>query len=119
MERRWGNRVVLDEPVTVKRDGDTLGTAHLCELSLSGAFLKTDWTLPQLSRLHLEMPCSSARHRSRTTSVEAFVVRHCPDGVGVEWCEFAPPEVAELMEERRRVAALPVQVKRSQPRMRR
>lgn len=119
MERRWGNRVVLDETVTVKRDGDAIGIACLCELSLSGAFLRSPWRLPLFARVNLELPCSRAHRRSPTTPVEAFVVRHCPDGIGLEWCDFAPPEVVELMEERRRLAALPVQVERPQPRMRR
>ena len=141
MERRWGNRVVLDETVAVKRDGQTIGVACLHECSLSGAFLKTPWRLPQLARLSVEMPHAAGkrhgdgpedghngdtglrarrrRHDDEYSIVEAFVVRHCADGVGLEWCDFAPQGVAELMEERRRIAALPVTLERSQPRMRR
>ncbi len=133
MERRWGNRVVLDETVAVKRDGQIIGVACLHELSLSGAFLRTPWRLPQLARLSLEVPHADRRgqkdskrasarrrlHDDEDRVIEAFVVRHCADGVGLEWRDFAPPGVAELMEERRRIAALPVTLERSQPRMRR
>ncbi len=109
MERRWGNRVMLDEAVSVTRDGELIGTASLPELSLSGAFLKTEWRLPQLARVYVEVPRLRHERRSRHTLIEAFVVRHCPDGVGVEWCEFAPPEVVAVMDERRQLAPPPSQ----------
>jgi len=104
MERRWGNRVELDENVTVMRDGELVGVARLQELSLSGAFLRAKWRLPLLARVHVEVPRIRGERRSRDTMVEAFVARQSDDGMGLEWCEFAPPGVAAIMEERREIA---------------
>jgi hypothetical protein len=105
MERRWGNRVVLDETVTVMRDGKAIGLACLHEVSLSGAFLQCLWRLPQLARVQIEPPRLGTGRRSRDTLVEAFVVRHCTDGLGLEWCDFAPPEVVAILDERRHLPA--------------
>ena len=33
----------------------------------------------------------------RSESISAYVTRVDEDGAGIEWCEFAPPAVAELV----------------------
>jgi PilZ domain len=68
---------------------------RLKNLSLSGALMGTDQEL----RLHayieisIELP-ETARSDMR---VMARVTRRLKDGVGVEWCEFAPSAVKDLL----------------------
>lgn len=95
MERRWGNRLVLNEWVGVSRDETRLGTACLHEVSLSGGFLKASWPMSALTRICLHFP---EPNRRRTRSVEAYVVRPAAEGVGIEWSDFAPPVIASLIE---------------------
>jgi hypothetical protein len=65
-------------------------------LSVSGASIKADFELRPLSRIQvlLELP-----HRSKCAapSVAAYVARHSKDCIGIEWCEFAPAVVSELL----------------------
>jgi hypothetical protein len=96
MERRWGNRLVSNELVRVTRDRHVLGFARLQEVSLSGAFLKAAWHLPSLTRICLHVPHGGNRHG--TARVEAFVVRQGNEGLGVEWCDFAPPAIVNLVD---------------------
>jgi hypothetical protein len=98
MERRWGNRVQLDERVRITRDGAVIGFATLHEASISGAFVRTPLLVRNLARIELELAPSGAR-KDPQRCAEAFVVRQCPDGFGVEWCEFGPPTIVELLRE--------------------
>jgi hypothetical protein len=103
MERRWGNRLVLDEMVRVMREQEIMGLACLHEVSLSGGLLRTRWQIPSLTRVHVEL-CEEGPVADRI--IEAFVVRRSLEGVGLEWCEFAPPCVVKLMDGRRTRIAL-------------
>jgi len=98
MERRWGNRVQLDERVRITRDGAVVGFATLHEASISGGFVRTGFLVRNLTRIELELAPSVAR-RDPHRCVEAFVVRQCPDGFGVEWCDFGPAAIVELLRE--------------------
>ena len=62
-----------------------IGTGCLSNVSVTGAFMKTKVHLRLLSVLNL----SIASHSRKTNGkgVAAFVVRHDPAGVGLEWCE--------------------------------
>ena len=97
MERRWGNRVPVDESVCIKRENATVGFASLSEVSLSGGFLRTRWRLPNLSRVHVELP-DVMKDAGTSGHIEAFIVRQTTEGLGLEWCEFAPPSIARLIE---------------------
>jgi hypothetical protein len=99
MERRWGNRLLLNERVRVTRDRLVLGFACLHEVSLSGAFLKASWPLPAMTRICVLLP---DRNGDSTIRLEAYVVRQETDGVGLEWCDFAPPVIAQIMEASKR-----------------
>jgi PilZ domain len=64
-------------------------------LSLSGAFLKVDCEL----RLHalIEVRIELPPPASGAAVVEAHVSRKLNVGVGIEWCQFAPNIVKELL----------------------
>jgi len=64
-------------------------------LSLSGALMKADCDL----RLHLliEVRIDLPAPAARSSVVKAYVSRKLPEGVGIEWCQFAPPIVKDLL----------------------
>lgn len=70
---------------------------RLTNLSVSGASLATDFELRNLSRIQIaiEMP---TRARSDALSIAAYVTRTSKDSIGIEWCQFAPPPVTELLQ---------------------
>ena len=69
----------------------------MSNLSVSGAFIQADFELRLLSRIEvsIELPQWS---RHGAPSVAAYVARRLKDGMGIEWCEFAPPEIARLLQ---------------------
>jgi hypothetical protein len=64
-------------------------------LSLSGALMKSDCDLPlhTLIEVHIELPPPSPR----VAVVKAHVSRKLGEGVGIEWREFAPNIVKDLL----------------------
>jgi hypothetical protein len=96
MEHRWGERIRVDFPVRLvtrpfsKRDG------RLTDLSVSGASIHTHVLIRPRSRLEVTLLASPwARHEA--VVVSAFVTRRYRQGVGIEWCEFAPAPVGSLL----------------------
>jgi len=63
-------------------------------LSLSGALVKADCELRlhSLIEVHIELPPSP-----RAAVLMAHVSRKLKEGVGIEWCEFAPIIVKDLL----------------------
>jgi hypothetical protein len=93
--QRWSRRVAVDIPVQVAADGSPIIHGHLKNLSLSGALLTADHEL----RLHayieiMFMPLETGHSAIR---LMARVTRTLEGGVGVEWCEFAPSAVTDLL----------------------
>jgi hypothetical protein len=96
MEHRWGQRLSVEIPVRVSAHPFSLRHGRLRNLSVSGAFIELAADLRPLSRIQVALDHSHhARHDAPT--VAAYVARKYKDGVGVEWCEFAPPAVALLL----------------------
>jgi hypothetical protein len=96
MEHRWGKRAVLDIGVSLRLGSGTVDTGRLANASLSGAFLRTARRLPAFTRVVVELDSGTAR-QSAPQRVPAYVVRTAPDGLGLEWHEFAPPAIATLL----------------------
>jgi PilZ domain len=96
MEHRWGERVGVDIPVRLTVRPFSVKSARLTNLSLSGAFIKGGVDVRVLSRIQvvIEVP---ARFKHATPIVSAYVTRKFKDGIGVEWCEFAPQAVTDLI----------------------
>ncbi len=96
MEHRWGERVGVDLPVRVTAHPFSVRHGRLTNLSVSGAMIKTDYDLRPLSRIQIviEMPHMS---RCEAPSVAAYVTRNTKAGIGIEWCEFSPGVVSELL----------------------
>jgi hypothetical protein len=95
MEHRWGNRICLARPVRVRSRNALAGPATLCDISVSGALLRTAAPFGLHSWIEVEFSPFRARH----PAVEAVVVRIGQDGLGVEWIELAPLTVRHLLHE--------------------
>jgi hypothetical protein len=96
MEHRWGERVGVDIPVRLTVRPFSVKTGHLTNLSLSGAFIKGGVDVRVLSRIQVVIEVPS-RFKHATPIVSAYVARKFKDGIGVEWCEFAPQAVIDLI----------------------
>jgi hypothetical protein len=95
MEHRWGARVQVNIPVCVEATAVPIGNGWMKDLSLSGAFIKSDRDL----RLHtlVEVSIALPPPSWRTAVIEAHVSRKLDEGVGIEWCEFAPSIIKDLV----------------------
>lgn len=96
MEHRWGERMGVDLPVRITGHPFSVRTGRLHNLSVSGAFIHVDQDLRLLSRIQiaLEMP---QRSKHEAPVLSAYVARKYRGGIGVEWCEFAPSPIPQLL----------------------
>jgi hypothetical protein len=96
MEHRWGKRVQVDFPVRVMAHRFAVRDGRLADLSVSGALVKADFEARLLSRIQvaIDLPLWP-KHESPI--VEAYVTRRYKHEFGIEWCEFAPRAVSELL----------------------
>jgi hypothetical protein len=94
-ESRWGERVKVDIPVHMSIDASAGIGGCIRNVSLSGALVNADVDLS----LHSLVEVSIQMHAEppRIEAVKAYVSRKVDDGVGVEWCEFAPRAVKHLL----------------------
>jgi hypothetical protein len=93
-EGRWGERVRVNIPVQVSAIADPAADGCMKNLSLSGALVKADVDLGlhALIKVRIKMPPSE-----RAAAITAYVSRKTKEGVGVEWCEFAPSVIKDLL----------------------
>jgi hypothetical protein len=93
--QRWSRRIEVEIPVQVVADGSPTIHGHLKNLSLSGALVTTDHAL----RLHayIEITIKPPQKGHAAVRVMARVTRNLEGGVGIEWCEFAPSAVTDLL----------------------
>jgi len=93
-EGRWGNRVRVNIPVNISANGLS-GEGRIQDLSLSGALVKAeaDLRLYALVKVSIDMAWRS----QKPAQIMGYVSRKKAGGVGVEWCEFAPSIVKDLL----------------------
>ena len=96
MEHRWGQRVAVDIPVRITGHPFSVRTGRLSNLSVSGAFIKAEFQLRLLSRIQVAIEAPQ-RSRHAAPIIAAYVARKGKDGIGIEWCEFAPNAVKDLL----------------------
>ena len=92
-EGRWGERVKVNIPVQVSADAFAGADGCMKNLSLSGALMRAnvDLGLHSLIEVSIKMPSR------RAEAITAYVSRKVNEGVGVEWCKFAPSVVKDLL----------------------
>lgn len=96
MDHRWGRRVPIDCPVRIAAHRFAVRDGQLIDLSVSGALIEADLDSRVLSRVQVIL-LLPARPRHDAPVVEAYVARKHKNVIGVEWCEFAPRAVRELL----------------------
>ena len=92
-ESRWGDRVRVNIPIQVSADAVTGADGCMKNLSLSGALVKADVDLGLNALIHVSIKMPS----QRAAAIAAYVCRKAGGDVGVEWCEFAPAVVKDLL----------------------
>jgi hypothetical protein len=92
---RWGQRISVDIPVRVAASSLPAIHGQLKNLSLSGALMETDLELPLHAYIAITVKLPGMGDSA--TTVMARVIRQLKDAVGVEWCEFAPTTVKDLL----------------------
>jgi hypothetical protein len=93
--QRWSRRIVVDIPVQVAADGSPTIHGRLKNLSLSGALVITDHALPLHAYVEISIKPLETGHGP--VRVMARVTRNLEGGVAVEWCEYAPNAVTDLL----------------------
>jgi hypothetical protein len=93
-ESRWGDRVRVNIPVELSTNALS---AHGCmkNLSLSGALVKVDVDPGMHALIQVNIEISSPSRRA--AAITAYVSRKAGGAIGVEWCEFAPTIVKDLL----------------------
>jgi hypothetical protein len=107
MEHRCGERLRLNRIVPVTATGNWNVMARLRDLSVSGAFLECSKPPQRVTWLRVELG-----HRTRSIVVVGDVIRRTEEGFGVEWQEFAPFAVKQVLaslQRKRRAATSPTE----------
>jgi hypothetical protein len=94
-EGRWGERVKVNIPVRVSADALAGADGCMRNLSLSGALVKADVELGLHSLIVVSIKLPSPSQHAE--AITAYVSRRVREGVGIEWCEFAPSVVKDLL----------------------
>ena len=96
MEHRWGERIQVALPVRVKAHRFSVRDGWLTDLSVSGALVRADIESRMLSRIKVAIVLPLwPKHDSPV--LEAYIARKHKHAVGIEWCEFAPDSVRQLL----------------------
>jgi hypothetical protein len=94
LEHRWGARIQVNLPVRLSTSALAEVDCRMENLSLSGALVKSECQLKLHSLIEVRIDLSSL---SRVAVLSAHISRKLDRGVGIEWCEFAPAIVKELI----------------------
>lgn len=94
-EHRWGARIRVSVPVRVASPTETAIDGRMRNLSLSGALVTTNLAAPLNSRIAVTLTLPPASQSDAV--IEAHVIRRDNGDVGLEWCQFAPAAVKDLL----------------------
>jgi hypothetical protein len=98
MNHRWGMRRQVTLRVRVWGPGDNLAVGWLVDISLSGAYIRTNAVIPLMSQIQVEFAGRTVgRDAGRPLRLHGRVVRHDPSGIGVEWEVFASATLREIL----------------------
>jgi PilZ domain len=96
MEHRWGERIAVDIPVQVSVPPLVVGSGHVRNISISGAWILGRFDLPPLARAFVVFDLALAGQHEQLP-IACYVARVRPEGIGVEWRELAPQIVSDLI----------------------
>ena len=96
MEHRLGTRMPVSLPVKLQHAAGTAAFGRMLNVSLSGAYVRTSVKLDPLASVGIA--CEGAFSGAVSAPcITAFVTRVAADGVALEWFEFAPAVIRQLM----------------------
>jgi hypothetical protein len=95
LEHRWGERFPANLRILIATDVISSAAGIIRNVSMSGALIQTGVELRLRSLVSIRLESSLPSRRS--TLILAHVVRKGGDGVGVEFCDFAPRAVKDLL----------------------
>ena len=91
MEHRWGNRSIVDLPVSIC-GASVAGRGVLRNVSSTGGYIETALPLAALTMVRVQIARDT--HGLAPADAWGLVVRQDRDGVGVEWCDAAPVDIS-------------------------
>ena len=93
-ESRWGDRVKVN--IWVRLSMGTMAGTEGCmsNLSLSGALVKANVDLGLHSLIEVSITMPPPR---RVEVIRAYVSRKLDEGIGVEWGDFAPAVIKDIL----------------------
>jgi hypothetical protein len=103
MDHRCGVRIAVDAPVLLIYPAHAASSGWMTEVSMSGAFVRTDFAPPELVWIHIAGPFEET---------EACVVRHNTHGIAIEWDEYLPLPIRALVNANQKRGASSEGVKR-------
>jgi hypothetical protein len=89
MEHRWGTRIPVNVPVRIS-SAALAGSGTLRDLSVSGAYIETSLPLSASAWVRIQV----RRRRQATLQLSGFIIRHDGRGIGIEWLDIAPLDLA-------------------------
>jgi hypothetical protein len=108
MDNRLGERILIQRAIRlISTRPRAASIGRIVNLSRSGACV-VDCDLQLFSLVHVDFePLEGPKHPDAT--ITAYVTRVTDQGAGIEWCEFAPPVVAALLQTEMKTAEALVQ----------
>ena len=102
-ERRWGPRIQVDLPVRITLAQGRSETGRLRNVSMSGAMIECAAELPTFTTMRVEI-LAGAEVLPAKIELGARVVRAEHPCLGIEWREFQPQALADLI----KASSLPI-----------
>jgi hypothetical protein len=102
-ERRWGPRIQVDLPVRLTLPQGRSETGRLRNVSMSGAMIECAAELPTFTTMRVEI-LAGAETLPAKIELGARVVRAEHPCLGIEWREFQPQALADLL----KASSLPI-----------
>jgi len=102
-ERRWGPRIQVDLPVRLTLAQGRSESGRMRNVSMSGALIECQAELPAFTTMRVEI-LAGAEASPGAIELGARVVRAEHPCLGIEWREFQPQALADLI----KASSLPI-----------
>jgi hypothetical protein len=102
-ERRWGPRIQVDLPVRLTLAQGRSETGRMRDVSMSGAMIECAAELPTFTTMRVEI-LAGAEVLPPRIELGARVVRAEHPCLGIEWRDFQPQALADLI----KASSLPI-----------
>jgi len=100
MDHRWGHRIELDIPIRVMHPVVLrCGSGRLSNISLGGALIISSLDSNVGARIQISIPLDTDGTLCESV-IDAYLVRKSDTAFAIEWAEFAPTTVIDLVRAR-------------------